>query len=340
MTRFIARRLLVSLPVLFGLSILLFAFIHLLPGDPAAAILGEHATPEAVAQMRAYLGLDDPLPVQYGRWILGLLHGDFGKSIVTNRPVLGEYLHRLPATIELTTTAILLATALGVPLGRFAAHHAQRWPDGTVTLLSLAGLSIPVFLFGLILQVIFAVDLHLVPATGRLDARTLIEPVTNFMLIDPWLMSGWSLAKRAATFLDALHHLILPALTQASVPLAIITRITRASVLEASHQDYVRTARAKGLGERYIQAHHIMPNAWLPIVTIIGLQSAVFLGGAVLTETVFAWNGLGSWVVQAVAAREYFIIQTTILIFALTFLLVNLLVDLLYAWLNPRIHYG
>jgi peptide/nickel transport system permease protein len=178
------------------------------------------------------------------------------------------------------------------------------------------------------------------PATGRLDPHTLIDLHTNFMLIDPWLMSGWSFAQRLSTFLDALHHLILPALTQASWPLAIIARITRASVIEASHQDYVRTARAKGLGERYIQAHHIMPNAWLPIVTIIGLQIGAFLGGSVLTETVFAWNGLGSWVAQAIAAREYFIIQSTILIFALIFLLVNLLVDLFFAWLNPRIHYG
>ena len=340
MTRFITRRLLVSIPVLFGLSILLFAFIHLLPGDPATAILGERATPESIAEMRAYLGLDDPLPVQYGRWFWGLIHGDFGKSIINNKPVLQEYLHRLPATLELTGTAILLAVGLGVPLGRFAARHAQTWPDATVTLLSLAGVSIPVFLFGLILQVIFAVDLHILPAAGRLDPRILIEPVTNFMLIDPWLMRGWSFAQRLATFLDALHHLILPALTQASVPLAIITRITRASVIETSHQDYVRTARAKGLGERYIQAHHIMPNARLPIVTIIGLQLGLFLGGAVMTETVFAWNGLGSWVVQAITAHEYFIIQTTILIFALTFLLLNLVVDLICAWLNPRIHYG
>lgn len=340
MTPFIARRLLLTIPVLFGLSILLFAFIHLLPGDPATAIMGERATPEAIAEMRAYLGLDDPIPVQYGRWLWGLLHGDFGKSILNNKPVLQEYLHRLPATLELTGTASLLAVGFGVPLGRFAARHAQRWPDATVTLLSLGGVSIPVFLLGLILQVIFAVDLHLMPAAGRLDPRILIDPVTNFMLIDPWLMHGWSFARRLATFLDALHHLILPALTQASVPLAIITRITRASVIEASHQDYVRTARAKGLGEGYIQARHIMPNARLPIVTIIGLQVGLFLGGAVMTETVFAWNGLGSWVVQAITAHEYFIIQTTILIFALTFLMVNLLVDLLYAWLNPRIHYG
>ena len=340
MTRFIARRLLVSIPVLFGLSIVLFAFIHFLPGDPATAILGEHSTPERIAEMRAYLGLDDPLPVQYGRWIVGLLHGDFGKSLITNKPVLQDYLQRLPATLELTTTAILLAVVLGVPLGRFAAHHAQRWPDATVTLLSLAGISIPVFLFGLILQVIFAVDLRIVPATGRLDPRTLLDLRTNFMLIDPWLMHGWSFTQKFTTFLDALHHLILPALTQASVPLAIITRITRASVIEASHQDYVRTARAKGLAEGYIQARHIMPNARLPIITIIGLQVGVFLGGAVLTETVFAWNGLGSWVAQAIAAHEYFIIQSTVLIFALTFLLVNLLVDLLYAWLNPRIHYA
>jgi len=183
--RFIARRLLVAIPVLFGLSVVLFAFIHLLPGDPATAVLGEHATPARIAEMRSYLGLDDPLIVQYGRYILGLLHGDFGRSLINNRPVLAEYLHRFPATLELTAMGMLFAVMVGVPLGRFAARHAQGWPDNTVTLLSLIGISIPVFLLGLTLQVIFAVDLNLLPATGRLDPRTLIDLPTNFMLIDP-----------------------------------------------------------------------------------------------------------------------------------------------------------
>ncbi len=340
MIRFIVRRLLVAIPVLFGLSVVLFAFIHLLPGDPATAVLGEHATPARIAEMRAYLGLDDPLIVQYGRYILGLLHGDFGRSLINNRPVLAEYLHRFPATLELTAMGMLFAVMVGVPLGRFAARHARSWPDNTVTLLSLVGISIPVFLLGLTLQVIFAVDLNLLPATGRLDPRTLLDLHTNFMLIDPWLMSGWSFGQRLAAFLDALRHLILPAITLGSVPLAVITRITRAAVIEVSNEDYVRAARAKGLTERQVQLRHVMRNAWLPVITIIGLQAGTFLGGAVLTETVFAWNGVGSWIVQAIAYREYFVIQSTILIFGFLFLLINLTVDIAYAFLNPRIRYG
>ncbi len=340
MARFIIRRVLVCIPVLFGLSVVLFAFIHLLPGDPATAVLGEHATPARIAEMRAYLGLDDALPVQYLRYILGLLQGDFGKSLINNKPVLEEYLHRFPATLELTAMGMLFAVAAGVPLGRFAARNAQGWADGTITVFSLVGISIQVFLLGLTLQVIFAVNLKILPATGRLDPRTLIDLHTNFMLIDPWLMSEWSFAQRLSAFLDALRHLILPAITLASVPLAIITRITRASVIEVSNEDYVRTARAKGLTERRIQNRHIMRNAWLPVVTIIGLQVGALLGGAVLTETVFAWSGVGSWVVQAITYREYFIIQSTILIFAFLFLLVNLTVDIAYAFLNPRIRYG
>jgi peptide/nickel transport system permease protein len=338
--RYITRRVLISIPVLFGLSVVLFAFIHLLPGDPATAVLGEHATPARIAEMRAYLGLSDPLPLQYARYVLGLMQGDFGKSLINNKPVLTEYLHRFPATLELTVTAMAFAAAAGIPLGRFAARHAQGWPDGAVTIFSLVGISIPVFLLGLTLQVVFAVDLKLLPAAGRLDPRTLLDLHTNFMLVDPWLMDDWTLGQKLGTFLDAIRHLILPAITLGSVPLAIITRITRASVIEVSNEDYVRTARAKGLSERRIDNRHIMRNAWLPVVTIIGLQVGSLLGGAVLTETVFAWNGVGSWVVQAITYREYFVIQSTILIFAFIFLLVNLSVDVAYAFLNPRIRYG
>jgi peptide/nickel transport system permease protein len=339
-TKYIVNRVLISIPVLFGLSVVLFAFIHLLPGDPATAVLGEHATPARIAEMRAYLGLDDPLPVQYGRYIVGLLHGDFGKSLINNKPVLTEYLHRFPATLELTATAMIFAAATGIPLGRIAARHAQAWPDSTVTIFSLVGISIPVFLLGLALQVLFAVNLRLLPASGRLDPRTLLDLRTNFMLIDPWLMPQWTLGQKLTAFIDAIRHLILPAITLGSVPLAIITRITRASVIEVSNEDYVRTARAKGLREWRIENRHIMRNAWLPIVTIIGLQVGSLLGGAVLTETVFAWNGVGNWVVQAISYREYFVIQSTILIFAFIFLLVNLTVDIAYAFLDPRIRYG
>src|SRR6188472_2378411 len=334
MVRFIVRRLIGTIPVLFGLSIILFAFIHLLPGDPASAILGQHSTPERVAALRAYMGLDDPLWQQYLSYLNNLLHGDLGSSVVNQQPVLKELLTRFPATIELTVAAMIFAAGVGIPLGRYAARHAQSWSDGAVTVVSLLGISIPVFVLGLTLQYVFAVQLDLLPAAGRIDPRANLQIQSNFVLIDSLLMG------RLDLFLDGLSHLILPAIALGSIPLAIITRITRASVLDVNNEDYVRTARAKGLGEKRVDSRHIMRNAWLPVVTVIGLQVGGLLAGAVLTETVFAWNGVGRYVVDAIQNRDYLIIQSSILIFALIFLVVNLLVDLSYAYLNPRIRYS
>jgi len=334
MLRFIVRRLLGVIPVLFGLSILLFAFVHLLPGDPATAILGQHATAERVAAMREYLGLDKPLWQQYLSYLNNVLHGDLGASIVNSQPVLREFLVRFPATIELTVAAMIFAAGLGIPLGRYAARHAHGWSDATVTVVSLLGISIPVFVLGLSLQYIFAVQLNLLPATGRIDPRAGLEIRTNFVLIDSLLMG------RPDLFMNGLSHLILPAIALGSIPLAIITRITRASVLEVGNEDYVRTARAKGLSERRISNRHIMRNAWLPVVTVLGLQVGGLLGGAVITETVVGWGGVGLYVVDGIFNRDYFVIQNSILIFAIIFLVVNLLVDILYAVLNPRIRYA
>jgi peptide/nickel transport system permease protein len=334
MLRFIVRRLLGVIPVLFGLSIILFAFVHLLPGDPATAILGQHATPERVAAMREYLGLDDPLWQQYLNYLGNVLRGDLGSSIINNQPVLREFLTRFPATIELTIAAMIFAAGIGIPLGRYAARHAQGWSDGAVTIVSLLGISIPVFVLGLTLQYIFAVQLDLLPASGRVDPRAGLEIRSNFVLIDSLLMG------RPDLFMDGLSHLILPAIALGSIPLAIITRITRASVLDVTNEDYVRTARAKGLGERRINARHVMRNAWLPVVTVLGLQVGGLLAGAVITETVFGWGGVGRYVVDGIFNRDYFVIQNTILIFAIIFLVVNLLVDILYAVLNPRIRYA
>jgi peptide/nickel transport system permease protein len=334
MLRFIVRRLLGVIPVLFGLSIILFAFVHLLPGDPATAILGQHATPERVAAMRDYLGLDDPLWQQYLNYLGNILRGDLGSSIINNQPVLREFLVRFPATIELTVAAMIFAAGIGIPLGRYAARHAQGWSDGAVTIISLLGISIPVFVLGLTLQYIFAVQLDLLPASGRVDPRAGLEIRSNFVLIDSLLMG------RPDLFMDGLSHLILPAIALGSIPLAIITRITRASVLDVNNEDYVRTARAKGLDERRISNRHIMRNAWLPVVTVLGLQVGGLLAGAVITETVFGWGGVGRYVVDGIFNRDYFVIQNTILIFALIFLVVNLLVDILYAVLNPRIRYA
>ncbi len=339
MSRYIIRRLLAAIPVLFGLSIILFAFIHLLPGDPAAAILGQHATPERVARLREFLKLDEPLYLQYADYLKGLLSGDLGESAVTGRKFIDEFLIRMPGTIELTIGAMIFAVGVGIPLGRFAARHVQRWPDGLVTVISLLGISIPVFLLGLTLQYIFAVQLKVLPAIGRIDPRTAVELQSNFVLIDVWLQPDWTLQEKFGAFVDGLRHLVLPAIALGSIPLAIITRITRASVIDVQNEDYVRTARAKGLSEKRIDGRHIMRNAWLPVVTVIGLSVGGLLAGAVLTETVFAWNGVGRWIVEAINDRDYLIIQSAILIFAVIFVIVNLIVDIGYAFLNPRIRY-
>ena len=334
MGKYIVRRLLATIPVLFGLSIILFAFIHLIPGDPATAILGQHATPDLIAQVKQQLGLDKPLWEQYLTYLGQLLHGDFGRSIINNRPIVDEFFRRFPGTIELTVGALIFAVGLGIPLGRFAARHVQGWGDGLVTVISLLGISIPIFVLGLTMQYIFAVQLHWLPATGRLDPRLQIVYHTNFVLIDT-LLDG-----NLDAFVNGLQHLILPSIALGSIPLAIITRITRASVLDVANEDYVRTARAKGLTERRVDDRHIMRNAWLPVVTVIGLQVGGLLAGAVITETVFAWNGVGRWTVDAIQNHDYFVVQSTILIFALIFLVVNLVVDVGYAFLNPRIRYS
>jgi ABC-type dipeptide/oligopeptide/nickel transport system permease component len=334
--RYIVRRLLGAIPVLFGLSIILFAFIHLLPGDPATAILGQHARPELVEALRERLGLNRPLPEQYLTYLGQLFRGDLGTSFVNNRSVLSEFVVKFPGTIELTVAALIFAVGAGIPLGRFAARRPQSAGDAVVTFLSLVGVSIPVFVLGLALGYLFGVVLGWLPATGRIDARLqlAIPHQTGFMLADTLL------AGRFDAFVDALRHLILPAIALGSIPLAIITRITRASVIEVANEDYVRTARAKGIRESRVDSRHIMRNAWLPVITVIGLQVGGLLAGAVLTETVFAWNGVGVWVVDAIGNHDYFVVQNSILIFAIIFVVVNLIVDIGYAFLNPRIRYS
>jgi peptide/nickel transport system permease protein len=334
MARFIVRRLLGAIPVLFGLSVILFLFIHTLPGDPASTILGQHARPELVEAMRQRLGLDRPLIVQYLDYLGDLLRGDLGVSFVNNRRVLDEFLIRFPGTVELTVAAMIFAVGVGIPLGRYAGKRPHGAGDASVTVLSLIGISIPVFVLGLSLQYVFGVVLHWLPATGRIDPRLDIPNETGFILIDTLLARDW------AAFVDALRHLILPAIALGSIPLAIITRITRASVLDVTNEDHVRTARAKGLTERRVDDRHVMRNAWLPVITVIGLQVGGLLAGAVITETVFAWNGVGRYVVEAIDSHDYFVIQSCILIFATIFVVVNLVVDVGYAFINPRIRYS
>jgi ABC-type dipeptide/oligopeptide/nickel transport systems, permease components len=267
MLKFIVRRLLLLIPILLGLTLLLFIFIHLLPGDPALAILGERATPQNYARVRAALGLDQPLYAQYLGYMGGILHFDLGHSFITNRDVVNDFLQRFPATLELSIAAMIFAVSVGIPLGMWSAKHHGTWMDGLGTVGSLIGISIPIFFLGLMLKYVFAIQLHILPDSGRLDLATYgsIPRVTNFLLIDTLL------AGSLGGFWSAVRHLILPALALGTIPLAIIMRITRASVVEVLNEDYVRTARAKGLPGRVVDGRHVLRNALLPVVTVIGI---------------------------------------------------------------------
>ena len=288
MLKYILRRLIGAIPVLIGLSIILFLFVRLLPGDPAIAILGQHATPALILQVHQSLGLDQPIYVQYlSTTSGGCSRATSGPASSTAARCLEDFLLRFPATIELTVAALIFAVGLGIPLGRLAARHPNGWIDGIVTVISLFGISVPIFVLGYTMVFIFAVQLHWLPATNQIDPRLQLPLVTNFVVIDAIL------AGRPDALVDALKHLVLPAIALGSIPFAIITRITRASVLDVTNEDYVRTARAKGLTERRVDSRHIMRNAWLPVTTIIGLEVGGLLGGAVITETVFSWNGVG-----------------------------------------------
>jgi peptide/nickel transport system permease protein len=331
MLRFVVRRLLLLVPILIGLSILVFLFIRALPGSPATALLGERTTPQAVEAIRKQYGLDDPIYKQYWAYLKTLANFDFGTSITSRRPVLDEFKQRFPATIELATAAMLFSLLFGVPLGFIAAKRHGTAIDHASLAASLLGVSIPIFFLAIILKYVFAVRLGWLPTVGRMSVLINIDHPTNFYLLDSLL------AGNLEAFWDTLKHLVLPAVALGSIPLAIIARITRAAVLDVQNEDYVRTARAKGVSPRIVDTRHILRNAMLPIVTIIGLQTGLLLSGAVLTETVFAFPGIGTWLVEAIEARNYPVLQGGILFIALVFVLVNLLVDLSYALLNPRI---
>jgi len=331
MLRFVVRRLLLLVPILLGLSILVFVWIRALPGGPAEALLGERATPESIAHIRHQYGLDKPVYVQYWSYLKTVGHGDLGTSITTRRAVTDELKQRFPATIELTVAAMIFALALGIPLGFVAAKRYGTSLDHASLVLSLLGVSIPVFFLAILLKYIFAVKLGLLPTVGRISALTDLNHPTNFYLLDALLAGDLN------AFWDVLKHLMLPAIALGSIPLSIIARITRAAVLDVQNEDYVRTARAKGLSPRVVDERHIFRNALLPIVTIIGLQAGLLLSGAVLTETVFAFPGMGTWLVDAIRGRNFPVLQGGILFVSLVFVLVNLLVDMTYALINPRI---
>jgi peptide/nickel transport system permease protein len=331
MLRFVVRRLLLLVPILLGLSILVFLWIRNLPGGPAQALLGERATPATIAQIERQYGLDKPLPVQYWRYLRTSLQGEFGESTRSRRPVVEEFKERFPATIELSIAAGLFALVFGIPLGFLAAKRYQGVLDHASLVLSLVGISTPIFFLALILKYIFAVRLGWLPSVGRISVLIEIDHPTNFYALDALL------AGNLGAFVDVGKHLVLPAIALGSIPLAIIARITRAAVLDVQNEDYVRTARAKGLPPITVDYRHILRNAMLPISTIIGLQVGLLLSGAVLTETVFAFPGIGSWLVEAIKNRDYPVIQAGVLFVAVIVVFVNLIVDLSYGVLNPRI---
>ena len=332
MLRFVVRRLLLLVPILLGLSILVFAWIRALPGGPAQALLGERATPETVAEIERQYGLDDPVYVQYVRYFkTTFVERDLGTSINSRRPVSEELKERFPATIELAFGAMLFAMLLGVPLGYVAAKRYGGPVDHASLVVSLLGVSIPIFFLAILLKYVFAIKLGLLPTVGRISVLIELEHPTNFYLLDAII------AGDPEALWDVIKHLILPAIALGSIPLAIVARITRASTLDVQNEDYVRTARAKGMTPRVVDVRHIFRNAMLPIATIVGLQTGLLLSGAVLTETVFAWPGIGTWLVQAIEDRNYPVLQGGILFVAVVFVLVNLLVDVSYGYLNPRI---
>ncbi|GAA1187260.1 ABC transporter permease [Pseudonocardia alaniniphila] len=331
MLRFVSRRLLQVIPTLLLLSLLVFAWLRSLPGGPASAFLGDRATPERVAELNRVLGLDQPIIVQYGRFLARVLTGDFGTSSITGEPVMAEIGRAMPATIELSVAALLIAVSLGIPLGYLAAQHRGRPLDVTTVIGTLVGVAVPVFFLGYLLKAVFAVQLGWFPPSGRQTVGLDATNVTGFAVLDGLLTREWD-----ASF-DALGHLVLPAVALATIPLAVIVRITRASVLDVFGSDFVRTANSKGLAPGTVRSRHVLRNALLPVSTTIGLQVGLLLAGAVLTEKVFVWGGIGTLLADAITLRDYPRLQALLLLGALVYVLVNLLVDLSYAIIDPRV---
>jgi peptide/nickel transport system permease protein len=334
MLRFVVRRLLLLVPILLGLSILVFLWIRALPGGPAQALLGERATAESIAEIEEIYGLDRPVHEQYFAYLGTVVKLDFGTSITSRRPVSEEIRQRFPATIELALAAMLFSVLVGIPLGFVAAKRYGGVVDHLSLVGSLIGISIPIFFLAILLKYLFAVKLGWLPTVGRSSVLIDVPHPTKFYVLDA-IVSG-----NVEAVIDTLKHLVLPAVALGSIPLAVIARITRAAVLDVQNEDYVRTARAKGLAPRVVDTRHVLRNALLPITTIIGLQAGLLLSGAVLTETVFAWPGMGTWLVDAIETRNFPVLQGGILFVALVFVLVNLLVDISYAIINPRIRYS
>jgi dipeptide transport system permease protein len=334
MLRFVLTRLGLVIPTFLGIILLTFILIRLVPGDPVEVRVGERGiTPERHAELIHEMGLDRPLYVQFFDYVGGVLKGDLGISVVTHRPVMDEFLTLFPATVELAIFAMLFATLVGLPAGILAGVKRGTVYDHTVMGVSLTGYSMPIFWWGLLLILLFSVSLGWTPVAKRLSDDYFVDEVTGFMLIDTLL------SDEKGSFLDALHHLILPTIVLGTVPLAVIARMTRSAMLEVLGEDYIRTARAKGLGTIRVVAVHALRNALVPVVTVIGLQVGTLMGGAILTESVFSWPGIGKWLVESIARRDYPALQGGVLVIAALVMSINLLVDLLYGLLNPRIRH-
>ena len=337
MLQFILRRLGLVIPTFIGITLLTFAFVHLIPGDPVLIMAGERGiSPERHAQLMAQFGLDQPMWKQYVTYINGVLHGDLGISLKSRIPVWDEFVPRFKATLELGICAMMFAIAVGIPVGVLAAVKRGSIFDHTAVGISLTGYSMPIFWWGIMLIMLVSVQLNLTPVSGRLGDAVFLDdtqPLTGFVLLDTLI---WG---EPGDFKDAVMHMILPAIVLGTIPLAVIVRMTRSSMLEVLGEDYIRTARAKGLTPMRVIIVHALRNAMLPVVTVIGLQIGTLLAGAILTETIFSWPGLGRWLIEALQRRDYPVVQGGVLMIATLIILVNLLVDLLYGVVNPRIRH-
>jgi dipeptide transport system permease protein len=335
MLRFVLTRVSLVIPTFFGITLVTFLLIRLIPGDPIETLAGERGIdPVRHAQLRHEYGFDRPVLVQYGIYIERVLHGDLGTSAVTHAPVIKEFGALYPATIELATCAMLFAIILGLPAGIVAAVKRNSIFDHGVMTVSLAGYSMPIFWWGLLAILVFSNLLHLTPVSGRISVQYFIEPSTGFLLIDSW-RSG-----EPGAFQSTLSHLILPTVVLGTQPLAVIARMTRSAMLEVLGEDYIRTARAKGLPPRWVVGAHALRNALIPVITVIGLQVGVIFTGAILTETIFSWPGVGKWLVEGIFRRDYPVLQGGILLLGIMVMTVNLTVDLLYGVINPRIRHA
>ncbi|MBF0412587.1 MAG: ABC transporter permease subunit [Desulfamplus sp.] len=334
MLQFLSKRFMQIFPAFVGVTLLTFSLVHLIPGDPVELLAGERGIdPERHAQMKIALGLDKPLAVQYLNYITNVFKGDLGKSFVTKKPVMREFMTLFPATLELSLCAIIFAVLFGLPAGVIAGVKRGTVFDHSVMTISLTGYSMPIFWWGLLLILFFSVHLGWTPVSGRLSPLYWIDADTGFMLIDT-LKSD-----EPGAFKSALSHLILPSIVLGTIPLAVIARMTRSSMLEVLKEDYVRTARAKGLSPLRVIMVHALRNALIPVITVIGLQIGVLLAGAILTETIFAWPGVGKWIVESINRRDYPVVQGGILIISSLIIIVNLMVDILYGIINPRIRH-